>query len=158
MGGLHDSTNLFSPLAVICPSIGLDHQAVLGNTHAEIATEKAGVLKNGASFIYATDRTDVRDVFKQKANEEGSKTYELGKDFTAEGSSHSFDFIYKYEKYCSEKRNDKQCTLTCKHKRNNAYNEENNAEFIGFFAGKHFAKFNCNKNVHRKCSLAYFTE
>ena len=43
----------------------------MGNTHAEIATEKAGVLKNGASFIYATDRTDVRDVFKQKANEEG---------------------------------------------------------------------------------------
>ena len=98
MGGLHDSTNLFSPLAVICPSIGLDHQAVLGNTHAEIATEKAGVLKNGASFIYATDRTDVRDIFKQKANEEGSKTYELGKDFTAEGSSHSFDFIYKEQR------------------------------------------------------------
>lgn len=98
MGGLHDSTNLFSPLAVICPSIGLDHQAVLGNTHAEIATEKAGVLKNGASFIYATDRNDVRDVFKQKANEEGSKTYELGKDFTAEGSSHSFDFIYKEQR------------------------------------------------------------
>ncbi|MCE2068585.1 bifunctional folylpolyglutamate synthase/dihydrofolate synthase [Streptococcus thermophilus] len=98
MGGLHDSTNLFSPLAVICPSIGLDHQAVLGNTHAEIATEKAGVLKNGASFIYATDRTDVRDVFKQKANEEGSKTYELGKDFTAEGSSRSFDFIYKEQR------------------------------------------------------------
>ena len=98
MGGLHDSTNLFSPLAVICPSIGLDHQAVLGNTHAEIATEKAGVLKNGASFIYATDRTDVRDVFKQKANEEVSKTYELGKDFTAEGSSHSFDFIYKEQR------------------------------------------------------------
>ena len=98
MGGLHDSTNLFSPLVVICPSIGLDHQAVLGNTHAEIATEKAGVLKNGASFIYATDRTDVRDVFKQKANEEGSKTYELGKAFTAEGSSHSFDFIYKEQR------------------------------------------------------------
>ena len=98
MGGLHDSTNLFKPLAVLCPSIGLDHQAVLGNTHAEIATEKAGVLKNGASFIYATDRTDVRDVFKQKANEEGSKTYELGKDFTAEGSSHSFDFIYKEQR------------------------------------------------------------
>ena len=98
MGGLHDSTNLFSPLVVICPSIGLDHQAVLGNTHAEIATEKAGVLKNGASFIYATDLTDVRDVFKQKENEEGSKTYELGKDFTAEGSSHSFDFIYKEQR------------------------------------------------------------
>lgn len=94
MGGLHDSTNLFKPLAVLCPSIGLDHQAILGNTHAEIAAEKAGVLKNGAPFIYATDRTDVRDVFEKKAREEGSKTYELGRDFTAIGSSHSFDFTY----------------------------------------------------------------
>ena len=94
IGGLHDSTNLFKPLAVLCPSIGLDHQAILGNTHAEIAAEKAGVLKNGAPFIYATDRTDVRDVFEKKAREEGSKTYELGRDFTAEGSSHSFDFTY----------------------------------------------------------------
>ena len=94
MGGLHDSTNLFKPLAVLCPSIGLDHQAILGNTHAEIAAEKAGVLKSEAPFIYATDRTDVRDVFEKKAREEGSKTYELGRDFTAEGSSHSFDFTY----------------------------------------------------------------
>ena len=94
MGGLHDSTNLFKPLAVLCPSIGLDHQAILGNTHAEIAAEKAGVLKNEAPFIYATDRTDVRDVFEKKAREEGSKTYELGRDFTTEGSSHSFDFTY----------------------------------------------------------------
>ena len=94
MGGLHDSTNLFKPLAVLCPSIGLDHQAILGNTHAEIAAEKAGVLNNEAPFIYATDRTDVRDIFEKKAREEGSKPYELGRDFTAEGSSHSFDFTY----------------------------------------------------------------
>ena len=95
MGGLHDSTNLFSPLAVICPSIGLDHQAVLGNTHAEIAAEKAGVLKNGAPFIFATERDDVRAVFEKKAHEEGAETYELGKDFTAKGTSHSFDFAYE---------------------------------------------------------------
>ena len=74
MGGLHDSTNLFSPLVVICPSIGLDHQ---GRSWAilmlKLLQKRLG-FKNGASFIYATDRTDVRDVFKQKANEEGSKT------------------------------------------------------------------------------------
>lgn len=98
MGGLHDSTNLFSPLAVICPSIGLDHQAVLGNTHAEIAAEKAGVLKNGAPFIFATERDDVRAVFEKKAHEEGAKIYELGKDFTAKGTSHSFDFAYEEQK------------------------------------------------------------
>lgn len=98
MGGLHDSTNLFSPLAVICPSIGLDHQAVLGNTHAEIAAEKAGVLKNGSPFIFATERDDVRAVFEKKAHEERAKTYELGKDFTAKGTSHSFDFAYEEQK------------------------------------------------------------
>ena len=52
------------------------------------------LMKNGAPFIYATDRTDVRDVFEKKAREEGAKTYELGRDFTAKGSSHSFDFTY----------------------------------------------------------------
>lgn len=45
MGGLYDSTNVFKALAVLCPSIGLDHQNVLGKTYAEIAAQKAGVLK-----------------------------------------------------------------------------------------------------------------
>lgn len=40
MGGLYDSTNLFKALAVLCPSIGLDHQNVLGQTYAEIAAQK----------------------------------------------------------------------------------------------------------------------
>lgn len=94
MGGRFDSTNLFSPLAVICPSIGLDHQQVLGNTHAEIAAEKAGVLKDHAPFIFATDRDDVRQVFEERAREVGSPLYELGRDFTVEGNSSAFDFSY----------------------------------------------------------------
>ncbi|MGZ7259780.1 bifunctional folylpolyglutamate synthase/dihydrofolate synthase, partial [Streptococcus pyogenes] len=53
MGGLYDSTNVFQPLAVICTSIGLDHQAYLGDTHAAIAENKAGVLKKGTPLIYA---------------------------------------------------------------------------------------------------------
>ena len=40
MGGLYDSTNVFKALAVVCPSIGLDHQNVLGQTYAEIAAQK----------------------------------------------------------------------------------------------------------------------
>ncbi len=32
IGGLYDSTSVFRPLALICPSIGLDHQGILGNT------------------------------------------------------------------------------------------------------------------------------
>ena len=40
--------------------------------------QKVGVLKNGAPFIYATDRTDVRDVFEKKAREEGPRPMNWG--------------------------------------------------------------------------------
>ena len=50
MGGEWDSTNVIPPpeLAVLC-SIGLDHCGVLGDTVAEIASVKAGIIKPGCS-------------------------------------------------------------------------------------------------------------
>ncbi|AND79243.1 bifunctional folylpolyglutamate synthase/dihydrofolate synthase [Streptococcus pantholopis] len=81
LGGQYDSTNVFKALAVICPSIGLDHQAVLGSTHREIAEQKVGVLKDLVPFIFAADRDDVKTVFYQKAKRTGSPVYQVGKDF-----------------------------------------------------------------------------
>lgn len=81
LGGSQDSTNVFQPLLVICPSIGLDHQNILGDTYAQIAAEKVGVVKGEAPFIFATDRDDVRQVFLEKCNLVGSSAYELGRDF-----------------------------------------------------------------------------
>ncbi|MGX7679176.1 bifunctional folylpolyglutamate synthase/dihydrofolate synthase [Jatrophihabitans sp. DSM 45814] len=53
MGGTWDATNVLdSPVAVVTP-IGLDHTAYLGDTVAEIATEKAGIIHEGASAILA---------------------------------------------------------------------------------------------------------
>ena len=47
MGGSWDATNLIaSDVAVITP-IGMDHVAELGPTLADIATEKAGIIKEG---------------------------------------------------------------------------------------------------------------
>lgn len=86
LGGRLDSTNVFKPLAVICPSIGLDHQDILGETHAEIATEKAGAIKKGVPFIFATQRSDVRQVFLETCQALAAPAYELGRDFSlAEG-------------------------------------------------------------------------
>jgi folylpolyglutamate synthase len=52
VGGAYDSTNVI-PRPVVCgiSSLGLDHQAVLGQTLAEIAWHKAGIAKVG-SFVY----------------------------------------------------------------------------------------------------------
>src|SRR5438094_526214 len=55
MGGRLDATNIVTPLASVITNIQLDHQQWLGNTRAEIAAEKAGIIKPGVPVITATD-------------------------------------------------------------------------------------------------------
>lgn len=98
MGGLHDSTNVFQPLVIVCPSIGLDHQAYLGEDHAAIARNKIGVMKAGVPVVYATERQDVVGVFEERANMLASKTYLLERDFSYQERGEKFDFIYQDER------------------------------------------------------------
>jgi dihydrofolate synthase/folylpolyglutamate synthase len=51
LGGRLDATNVCDPAACAIVSIGLDHTALLGDTHAKIAAEKAGILKHGVPFV-----------------------------------------------------------------------------------------------------------
>lgn len=98
MGGLHDSTNVFQPLVIVCPSIGLDHQVYLGEDHAAIARNKTGVMKAGVPVVYATERQDVVGVFEERANMLASKTYLLERDFSYQEKGEKFDFIYQDER------------------------------------------------------------
>lgn len=115
LGGTYDSTNVFYPLLVICPSIGLDHQAILGETYTEIAQQKAGVLKAGTPFIYATDREDVRQVFHDTAASLQLPTYELGRDFSYESQGEVFQFSYQ-----DRKIENISLAMPGQHQRNNA--------------------------------------
>jgi dihydrofolate synthase len=93
MGGRLDATNIIGlrestdkpadlsmdfyrplPLMSAISSIGLDHQAFLGNTLEEIATEKAGIIKPGVPVVY--DYENDREVIKVVE----SKAVELGCD------------------------------------------------------------------------------
>jgi dihydrofolate synthase/folylpolyglutamate synthase len=52
LGGKSDSTNVIEDPACVCiTSVSLDHMAQLGGTVAEIAAEKAGIIKNGCSVV-----------------------------------------------------------------------------------------------------------
>lgn len=51
LGGRLDSTNIIRPETAVITSIGLDHQAILGPTLADIAREKAGILKPGVRAV-----------------------------------------------------------------------------------------------------------
>ena len=51
MGGRLDATNIVDPLLSVLTDIALDHQEYLGNTVAEIAREKAGILRPGGTLV-----------------------------------------------------------------------------------------------------------
>ena len=51
LGGRLDSTNIITPEVSVITSISLDHQDMLGDTLAEIAREKAGIIKEGIPVV-----------------------------------------------------------------------------------------------------------
>lgn len=73
MGGRLDATNVVDPLFSVITSIGLDHMEFLGNTHAMIAKEKAGIIKYGKDCITAETREDCLSVFERACRQQGSK-------------------------------------------------------------------------------------
>lgn len=66
MGGRFDATNVISsPLVSVITSIGLDHTDYLGDTIAQIAFEKCGIIKKGASVVsYPMQKPEALEVIK----------------------------------------------------------------------------------------------
>jgi len=63
LGGRLDSTNVITPLLSIITNISYDHKDLLGNTLAEIATEKAGIIKPGIPFVVGEQNDETERVF-----------------------------------------------------------------------------------------------
>jgi dihydrofolate synthase/folylpolyglutamate synthase len=71
MGGTWDATNLVLPSVCVITPIDLDHQQFLGDTIAEIAGEKAGIIKPDTVVVSARQHPDADRVLRNKANEFG---------------------------------------------------------------------------------------
>lgn len=71
LGGRLDSTNVITPDLSIVTSIALDHCALLGNTLAEIAAEKAGIFKKNVPALVGEYLPETRPVFEAKSAEVG---------------------------------------------------------------------------------------
>lgn len=69
MGGRLDSTNVVLPEIALITNIGFDHMEFLGNTLAEIAGEKAGIIKEGIPAVVAKTQPETTTVFEKKAAE-----------------------------------------------------------------------------------------
>lgn len=73
LGGRLDSTNIITPVLSVITNISLDHTSFLGNTRAEIAGEKAGIIKPRVPVVIGEKDTETYPVFAGKASETGSK-------------------------------------------------------------------------------------
>ena len=81
MGGRLDATNVIKkPLVSVITSVSLDHMQYLGSTVAEIAGEKAGIIKPGVPVVYDAGRPVVNAVIEDRARRTGSPSYPLDPD------------------------------------------------------------------------------
>ncbi len=68
LGGRLDSTNILNPVLSVITNISLEHTQILGDTRAEIAVEKAGIIKDKTPVVIGETHAETEAVFIQKAN------------------------------------------------------------------------------------------
>ncbi len=90
LGGRLDATNVVEPLVAVITSISYDHTQVLGNTLEQIATEKAGIIKPGASVVCAPQEDEALAVVEATCRKRGARLALVGRDWTWEGANSSF--------------------------------------------------------------------
>ena len=91
LGGRLDATNVVTPRVSVITSLSMDHMAVLGNTLAKIAGEKAGIIKDGVPVVSAPQKDEALEVIMRVARSKGSRLTLVGKNLTFESIDHSLD-------------------------------------------------------------------
>jgi dihydrofolate synthase/folylpolyglutamate synthase len=81
LGGTWDATNVADAEVAVITPIDLDHTHLLGDTVAEIATEKAGIIKPGAQAILAGQSPEAAQVLLARCAEVGALAQREGLDF-----------------------------------------------------------------------------
>lgn len=81
MGGRLDATNVVTPLVSVITSVSMDHEAYLGNTLAEIAGEKAGIIKTGVPVVSGAVHPVAAEVIAQASRKMHAPLYVLRQEF-----------------------------------------------------------------------------
>ncbi len=98
LGGRLDATNIVEPLATAITSISYDHMQVLGNTLAEIAGEKAGIIKQGVPVVCSAQAPEALETIARVAASRNAPLIRVG----PEGSDS--DYRYRAGSWDSERQ------------------------------------------------------
>lgn len=69
LGGRLDSTNIVNPILSVITNIGIDHTEFLGSTLAQIAKEKAGIIKPNIPCVIGETHPQTMNIFLHKAQQ-----------------------------------------------------------------------------------------
>ena len=81
LGGRLDATNICNPEVTVITSISYDHTYLLGETLAEIAGEKAGIIKPGIPVVVSPQEDEALQVIKSIAAEREATLIQVGEDY-----------------------------------------------------------------------------
>lgn len=91
LGGRLDATNIIQPKVSVITSLSYDHQYLLGSTLAEIAGEKAGIIKAGIPVVVSPQAEEASLVLEKFANQRNAQLVRVGRDYAFALESHSLD-------------------------------------------------------------------
>ena len=91
LGGRLDATNIVTPKVSVITSLSYDHTAVLGDTLAKIASEKAGIIKDGVPVVSSPQEDEALEVLERIAKNKECEFILVGKDIKAEKIESSLD-------------------------------------------------------------------
>lgn len=97
LGGRLDATNAIErPVLSVITSISLDHTEILGDTIAQIAAEKAGIIKEQVPVFFDGSSKEASEVIRRTAEEKGAPCKEI--------SNHAFEILEVTRKYIAFSR------------------------------------------------------
>jgi dihydrofolate synthase/folylpolyglutamate synthase len=122
LGGRLDATNVIEPLVSIITNVSMDHEAYLGNTLKEVASEKGGIVKSGVPVVSGVERNDFdkdgigAEVIEDICHTRGAPLYRHSRDFyaeEAEDGTWSYWCMKRKDGCCKlrEKMDNLQCSL-----------------------------------------------
>src|SRR5829696_3938601 len=91
LGGRFDATNVIDSIVSVITRIDLEHTAVLGPTHADIAWQKAGILRHGVPAVSSPQVPAAAKTIAEAAAEVGSPLQIAGRDWSWDGTWRSFE-------------------------------------------------------------------
>ena len=84
LGGRLDATNVITPLAAVVTTVAMDHVAILGPTLADIAQEKAGIVKPGIPVLAGWLPEDARAALSARARAVGAPLHAAARELAIE--------------------------------------------------------------------------